>query len=227
MGDKKTEVLNVHQRVNRIMGEIDYIKKDKSINFGRGSGYTVVGHDAVTRLIHPLLVKYGVNLIPTTKSIIQEGNRTKVSIEFRWVNVDNPEDHFITEASGYGICQQDKGIGKGWSVAQRFMVLKLFHLETGDKDIEDDDIDHVEETGRVKEAQIVEEFIGEVEERISAEDQQELMKMMDSLGLEVSDVIEAVKELGYEKSSEIPVSKLATLKRELIARSKGVANATS
>ncbi len=227
MGDKKTEVLNVYQRVNRIMGEIAYIKKDKSINFGRGSGYTVVGHDAVTKLVHPLLFKYGVLIIPTTKQIVQEGNRTRVDLEFKWLNADNPDDFFVTEASGYGIDQQDKGIGKGWSVAQRYTVLKTLHLETGDKDIEDDDIDHVEETKPAEEAQIVEEFIGEVEEKISAEDQQELMKIMDSLGLEVPDVIETVKELGYEKSSEIPVSKLATLKRELIARSKGVANAAS
>lgn len=227
MGEKKEkkEVLNIHQRINKIMGEIKYVKKDKEISFGR-NGYTVVGHDAVTALIHPLLHKYGVNLIPTTKQIVQEGNRTKVTIEFKWVNVDNPEDCFTTEASGYGIDQQDKGIGKGWSVAQRFMVLKLFHLETGDKDIEDDNIDFVGETReenlRKKEERLVEEFADEVEEKISKEQRDELMELVDSLGLEISDAIAVVKECGWKSSSDIPVSKFDDFKGKLIAKGKTV-----
>lgn len=164
--------------------------------------------------------------IVATEITVVGNDETVTRTEF--LPVTNYKNNIISEPSTMDINSSIK----------RCYVKTLAHLGLGMKVYEgadypedctepNDDIDHVEETGRVKEAQIVEEFIGEVEERISAEDQQELMKMMDSLGLEVSDVIEAVKELGYEKSSEIPVSKLVTLKRELIARSKGVANATS
>ena len=226
---KKVEVLNILQRLNRIMSEIDYIKKDKSINFGKGGGFTVVGHDAVTKLIHPLLVKHGINIIPSIKEIKQEGNRSRVDVSFIWVNIDNPDDHFITEASGYGIDQQDKGIGKGWSVAQRYTVLKTLHLETGDKDIEDDDIDHVEVTReenlRQKEEDMVNEFADEVEEKISGEDQKDLMSLMESLELKVSDVIETVKEKGYKHSSEIPKARLNEFRDAL--KAKGAAHVAS
>ena len=228
MGEKKEkkEVLNIDQRVNRIMGEIDYIKKDKKISFGKGGGYTSTSHDAVTKLIHPLLVKYGINIIPTTKQILQEGNRTRVDLEFRWVNIDNPDDFFVTQASGYGIDHQDKGIGKGWSVAQRYTVLKTLHLETGDKDIEDDDIDHVKDTEeenlRKKEEKLVEEFADEVEEKISKEQKEELMELVDSLGLEISDAIAVVKECGWESSSDIPVSKFEDFKAKLISKGQTV-----
>ena len=47
---------NIHQRINRIMKEVDYVKKDKEIQFGNRAGYSVTGHDAVTKLIHPKLV---------------------------------------------------------------------------------------------------------------------------------------------------------------------------
>jgi len=225
---EKVEVLNVHQRISRIMSEIDYIKKDKSINLGKGGGFTVVGHDAVTKLIHPLLVKHGVNIIPTIKQIIQEGNRSRVDLEFRWVNIDNPDDHFITEASGYGIDQQDKGIGKGWSVAQRYTVLKTLHLETGDKDIEDDDINHVEVTReenlRNKEEKMVEDFAKEVQETLSHEQRKEFVDHVTSSGIEVNNALELIKLHGYAGTKDIPVDKLEALKNEITFIAKGAAN---
>ena len=226
--EKVVYKLNIHQRLNLIMSEIDYIKKDKSINFGKGGGFTVVGHDAVTKLIHPLLVKHGVNIIPTIKQIIQEGNRSRVDLEFRWINIDNPSDHFVTEASGYGIDQQDKGIGKGWSVAQRYTVLKTLHLETGDKDIEDDDIDHVEVTReenlRKKEAKIINEFSKEVQQTLSHEQRKEFVDHVTSSGLEVDTALELIKLHGFAGTKDIPVEKLEALKSEITFIAKGAAN---
>jgi len=226
--EKVVHKLNIHQRLNLIMSEIDYIKKDKSINFGKGGGFTVVGHDAVTKLIHPLLVKHGVNIIPTIKQIIQEGNRSRVDLEFRWINIDNPDDHFITEASGYGIDQQDKGIGKGWSVAQRYTVLKTLHLETGDKDIEDDDIDHVEVTRednlRKKEAKIINEFSKEVQATLSHEQRREFVDHVTSSGMEVDTALELIKLHGFAGTKDIPVDKLEALKSEITFIAKGAAN---
>jgi hypothetical protein len=229
--EKVVYKLNIHQRLNLIMSEIDYIKKDKSINFGKGGGFTVVGHDAVTKLIHPLLVKHGVNIIPTIKQIIQEGNRSRVDLEFRWINIDNPSDHFVTEASGYGIDQQDKGIGKGWSVAQRYTVLKTLHLETGDKDIEDDDIDHVEVTRednlRKKEAKIINEFSKEVQATLSNEQRREFVDHVTASGMEVDTALELVKSHGFAGTKDIPIDKLKTLKAEITAHMepKAVAHA--
>ena len=131
---------NIHQRLNAIMAEVNYIKKDKKIKLGVG-GFSVTGHDAVTKLIHPLLVKHGINLIPSVESSKQEGNRTTVEMKFRWVNIDDPTDFFTNGCHAYGIDNQDKGLPKAISICQRYIVLKTCHLETGEKDIEEDQID--------------------------------------------------------------------------------------
>ena len=197
---------NIHQRVNKIMGEINYIKKDKSIDFGKGGGFSVTGHDAVTKLIHPYLFKYGINIIPTMEKIEQSGNRSRVHMSFKWVNVDDPEDCFTTQAQADGVCNQDKGIAKAWSIAQRYTVLKTFHLETGEKDIEEYDIDATD---------LVENFAKEVEAKISKDEAKDLIKFSTSLGLEKDDVVMCLNDNGYEKTVDIPKDGLVKFKKEL------------
>ena len=134
---------NIHQRLNAIMAEVNYIKKDKKIKLGVG-GFSVTGHDAVTKLIHPLLVKHGINLIPSVASLQTETLKDKygkditlarVEMTFRWVNIDDPEDFFVNTCHGFGLGNDDKTVGKGISYAQRYIVLKTLHLETGEKPI--------------------------------------------------------------------------------------------
>ena len=176
----KEKVLNIHQRLNAIMGDVDYIKKNKSIKIG-GGGYSVVGHDSVTALIHPLLVRYGVTLIPSVKEVLQEGNRTSVKMEFSWINIDDPKDCIINYCAGYGIDQQDKGIGKAISYAQKNIILKTLHIETGERDIEEDDIDFSNES-------ITPSLT------LSEADQVELKEFVLDKGIPITDAVEIFKE---------------------------------
>ncbi len=140
--------LNIHQRINAVMAEFNYIKKGKDIVAKGKKLYSVTGHDAVTKMIHPLLVKHGINLIPSGESMSQEGNRTRIEMVFAWVNIDKPEDHIQQKWFSYGIDYSDKGPGSAFSYAQRYITLKTLHIETGEKDIEEHDIefDDTEET---------------------------------------------------------------------------------
>ncbi len=201
---------NIHQRVNKVMGEINYIKKDKSIDFGKGGGFSVTGHDAVTKLIHPYLFRYGINIIPTMEKIEQSGNRSRVHMSFKWVNVDDPDDCFTTQAQADGVCNQDKGIAKAWSIAQRYTVLKTFHLETGEKDIEEYNIDATD---------LVENFAKEVEAKISKDEAKELIKFSSGLGLEQDDVVESLHEWGWERTTDVPVDSLKKFKDSLELKS--------
>ena len=129
---------SIHERINAIMSELHYIKKEEK----KGNGqYTCVSHDAVAGAIQPLLVKYRVNLIPSVVNRIQNGNRTEIDMKFSFVNVDNPSDKFESTFVGYGIDNQDKGVGKAVSYAKKYVCLQTFMLETGD-DPEKDLIDH-------------------------------------------------------------------------------------
>lgn len=133
--------LNIHQRINAVMAELSYIKKDKDIVAKGKKLYSVTGHDAVTKLIHPLLVKHGINLIPSEESMEQEGNRTRLEMVFAWVNIDKPENTIQQKWYGYGIDYSDKGPGSAASYAQRYVILKTLHIETGEKDLEDENTD--------------------------------------------------------------------------------------
>lgn len=125
---KKNE-LNIYQRVNGVMKDVEYIQKsEKKVN----GQYTFVSHDQVAAVIHPALVNHGIVVVPNVAKCGQVGNRTEVHLEVEFINMDNPSDKFLIVSVGYGIDQSDKGPGKAVSYAYKYALLKTFCLETGD-----------------------------------------------------------------------------------------------
>lgn len=124
---------NIHQRLHAVMGEVDYIQKEKR----QGMRYSIVSHDAVTAKVRPVLHKHGVVYYPVWMSIEQVGNRTEAKLTVRFANVDNPDDHIDVATAGYGIDDQDKGPGKAISYAVKYALLKTLGLESGDDPDED------------------------------------------------------------------------------------------
>ena len=133
--------LNIHQKIVGIMSELDYVAKgDKTVN----GQYRFVSHDQVTAKIHPLLVKYGITVVPSVESMQQDGNRTTVTLTITFTNADNPKDGFTTRYIAQGIDgggydrdgrekpAGDKGPGKAISYAYKYAILKTFCLETGE-----------------------------------------------------------------------------------------------
>ena len=209
----KEKSLNIHQRLNAVMADVNYIKKDKKIEIGKGS-YSVTGHDAVTKLIHPLLVEHGINIIPECVAITQEGNRVRADMEFTWVNIDNPEDCIIKKWSAYGMdSQHDKAIGKAYSYAQRLMTLKTLHIQSGDnddvliQDCEDGD----------------EEFKAPKQEKkptISKNQQKEFIDHIKARGMKTFVAIDLINSHGFKMTKDIHVDKLEALKKEVTLLTK-------
>lgn len=119
---------NVYQRLAATMAEVDYIQKERK----SGMNYTIVSHDAVTAKVRPALLRNGIVYFPTRCEHLQNGNRAECSMTVRFVNVDEPADHFDVQTFGYGIDTQDKGPGKAMSYAVKYALLKALGLETGD-----------------------------------------------------------------------------------------------
>ena len=134
------EVKNIYQRIIAIMAEVDYIQKGEK---KAGNIYKYVSHDAVSEKLHPYLVKHGVAVIPSVKSMTRDGNMTIACVTMKFVNIDNPEDFFISEGYGYGIDSGDKGPGKSISYATKYIMLKTFVLETGDDPDHEQDAVHI------------------------------------------------------------------------------------
>lgn len=133
--------LNLYQRMNKVMMEVEGIQKEsKKVN----GQYTFVSHDAVARKLHGPLTRWGIMMLPSVVGMMQDGNRTHIRMSIRFVNIDDPQEFFEVASEAFGIDPSDKGPGKAMSYAVKMALLKVFCLETGD-DIENDKdlIDHV------------------------------------------------------------------------------------
>lgn len=127
--------------MHAVMSKVTYVQKgSKKVN----NQYNYVSHDAVVAKIRPALVEAGIVTTVTVCEHAQDGNRTDVTIEMGFHNVDNAADTLSIRAFGFGIDPQDKGPGKAVSYAVKYALLKTFCLETGD-DPDHDDIDYAPE----------------------------------------------------------------------------------
>lgn len=124
---------NIFQRMHAVMQEIKYVQKEKK----QGMRYSIVSHDAVTALVRPLFVKHGIICYPTNMKIEQQGNRTQLTCDVVFQNVDDVGDRMVVSSAGYGIDDQDKGPGKAISYAVKYAYLKGLCLESGDDPDED------------------------------------------------------------------------------------------
>ena len=120
--------LNIAQPLNAVMGEVDYIQKEKKA----GMQYSIVSHDAVTAKVRPIMQTHGVVYYPRNLQVQQNGNRTEAFFTVRFENIDDRSDFIDVETFGYGVDQQDKGPGKAMSYGVKYALLKVLGLETGD-----------------------------------------------------------------------------------------------
>lgn len=133
-----SKIMNIFQRINAVMKEVEYVQKGSAKVNGQ---YSFVSHDAVTAALHKPLADHGIVMVPSVLELTQDGNRTVARVQLAFVNIDEPTDHIAIMHYGYGIDTQDKGIGKAVSYAVKYGLLKLFCLETGD-DVEKHDIEY-------------------------------------------------------------------------------------
>lgn len=120
--------LNIAQRLNTCMAEVEYIQREKK----QGMQYSITSHDAVTAKVRPILQKHGVVYYPTDLRVSQNGNRTEAVFKVRFENIDARTDSLDVDTMGYGVDQQDKGPGKAISYGVKYALLKALGLETGD-----------------------------------------------------------------------------------------------
>ena len=90
MSNKKSntpsKTLNIYQRINAVMKDVEYIKKgDKA---AKGLPYKFVGHDIVTGTLHGPMQRHGIVMITDIVELKQDGNRTVVRLAISFVNID-------------------------------------------------------------------------------------------------------------------------------------------
>lgn len=133
------------QRINEVRRTNPYIKKDKKV--GEGGGYMAVTHDHVTAELRDDLIERGVLVFPSivlsSEKVVPTGTSTAKGVPFirfeavfnvAFVNVDNPVEREVVTLPAHAIDQGDKAPGKAISYAQKYALLKMFNIETGEED---------------------------------------------------------------------------------------------
>jgi len=130
-------------KLHSIMGEVDYIQKDKTNSF---QNYRYASEAAIKEKLHAALVKHKVlftlsltdaqnETVTTSKGNIEA--RTIVKCEYALIDIESGEKlegKFI----GFGNDPGDKGIYKAITGAIKYILTSTFLIPTGD-DPEDDD----------------------------------------------------------------------------------------
>jgi hypothetical protein len=135
----KTAVLNIRQRINQVMREVDYVKRASA---GQGTG---VKYDEVIAKLRPSMIKHGINLEVTEAGQIakvdelvsKSGSKQSLyqgQLEVRLVNIDEPTDFVSYLVTAHGADNGDKAPGKLNTYAAKVALVKAFALETGEND---------------------------------------------------------------------------------------------
>lgn len=144
----ETKTLNIHQKMLQATMQIERVKKDLSVQAGKGS-YKAVSEGAVLKAVKEVEIELGIYSYPFTRKIVDsqvivntkeyngvvtESKQMMMRIEtiYRFVNIDNPSDYIDITSYGDGVDSQDKAPGKAMTYADKYALLKAYKIETGD-----------------------------------------------------------------------------------------------
>ena len=137
------ENLNLYQKLHKIQRQVMGLGKDT-----QGNNFKYVSGTKVLDAIKPLMNHYGILLKMEVISIDNQRNDyatksnpnkseilSKVMMKFTWIDVETGEkDENLFGANGQN--DWDKGVGSAMTYAERYFLLKFFHIATDEDDID-------------------------------------------------------------------------------------------
>lgn len=144
--------MSIYQKLGKIQAEIKGLGQDSS-----GNGYRYVSGNKAINAIKPLMIKYGLLLKPEVLDIenqridyqvsLTKGQNgqwtgkpkseilTKAKMRFTWIDIETGEkDECLFAANGQN--DWEKGLGSALTYAERYFLLKYFHIATDEDDID-------------------------------------------------------------------------------------------
>ena len=126
---------NIYQRINAVMKEESiYIKKGSA---GQGTG---AQYDEVISVLAPLLAKHGIVVAvdkageARSRATVKGAYIYECDFNVSYINIDNPDDRLTTLVESHAQDGGDKAPGKANTYATKVSMLKVFGIETGDKE---------------------------------------------------------------------------------------------
>lgn len=127
--------------INSVMTEVDYVQKKGENDF---HGYKYATEADVLDRLRPAMVKYGLVLIPSVTQVaaIDQWGNTTIQMQYTLAHVSGAVWPAPLMAAGCGGDKNrngvgDKGLYKAITGANKYLLFKLFQIETGDNEPED------------------------------------------------------------------------------------------
>lgn len=138
------EQLTLATKIAMISGDIDKIAKTGK---NRDQGYLYIEYATVAGKIRELCSKYRIAIVPQVDSFERTEVKSKngtvgfhyiLNMTFSLINGDKPDERenraWVSEGIDYG----DKGINKSITAAEKYFLMRLFHIS--ERDSEDADM---------------------------------------------------------------------------------------
>ena len=139
---------NLFQKLIEVRKQIPYAQKDAK----HGNTFDYVSSSGLLEQVRPLLDDHGILIIPSVlKTEVKDHEYknskayfTEITISYLIVNAEKPDDKITIQWYGQGIDSGEKGVGKAYTYAEKYLFLKLFNIPT---DVDDPDA-HAQNTQR-------------------------------------------------------------------------------
>jgi len=123
--------MNIYEKINAIMGEVESLKKDGKVAFNT-TKYNYLSEAKTTAEMRKQLVKYKLVILPIGVTEEVKGSITQGKYVYKMVNAENPEEYIILESGGQGHDSADKGSGKASSYAYKYLMWRTFAIPSND-----------------------------------------------------------------------------------------------
>jgi len=134
------------KKINEIMQEVGYLKKDMKVDMGGKGSYNAVSERKVLQKIRPLLVEKGLMILPIEVTHFERfGSITMLGMKYHVLDSEDNET-MLMASIGQGASSGDKGANSAMTYAMKNLILKMFLLESGDDPEAVGDVKHDKET---------------------------------------------------------------------------------
>ena len=179
------QVKATHEQViivymNKVMAEVGYVHKKDENKFQK---YKYAGESALLAALRPAMVKHGLVLLPSIQKVspIDEYGNTHVIIDYTLTHISGAVWPHPLSAAGCGNDRNskggvgDKGLYKAITGANKYMLFKLFLLETGD---DAEKADNQEAKTKNGDMEKVMSYIRSIHQSASEEDRKARMELL-------------------------------------------------
>ena len=136
--------MNIYGKLLEIQKSVDALVKDGQ---NLSEKYNYVSSDKVLETVRPKMNEYGLLLVPATKAgRVHEGTTksgttrflTEIDKEFIWIDCESGETYAVPfYAQGVDLAGE-KGVGKAETYAEKYFLMKFFHVATSKDDPDSD-----------------------------------------------------------------------------------------